>query len=235
MHSFGPLLTGPVDHSLSCFGLRSGIFHSIFHSTVMQLTCHLSDIMSCNFREPCIAYSPDSCAAKGAFSPPLFSLRRPRLHEKETPTELPGTGLNNFRIHAFERFLYRLRILISRALATFMDSLCQPCRRLLGLEHEQDRAQRRNQAYINFKSWSDNALNDSCHLCTLLFHSAAGRNYQQFITSYTAATYELGGYGLGTPNITDIIDENEGNFKYLAIVERVRPDSHKSRITCISA
>lgn len=116
-----------------------------------------------------------------------------------------------------------------------MDALCQPCRRLLGLGLEQERAQGRNQAYINFKPWSDNALNDSCHLCTLLFHSVAGRHYQQFITSYTAATYELGGRGLGSPNITDIIDENEGNFKFLAIVEKIRPDSHKSRMACISA
>lgn len=116
-----------------------------------------------------------------------------------------------------------------------MDSLCQQCQRLLGLGRKQDRAKGRNQTYINFKSWSDNALNDSCHLCTLLFHSAAGRHYQQFITSYTAATYMLGGRGLGSPNITDIIDENEGNFKFLAIVEKIRPDSHKSMITYISA
>lgn len=106
---------------------------------------------------------------------------------------------------------------------------------MLGLEHEQDWNQPPHQAYINFKSWSNNALNDSCHLCTLLFHSAAGRNYQQFIASYTAATYELGGHGLGSRNIRDIIDYNEGNFKYLAIVENIRPDSHKGRIACISA
>lgn len=115
-----------------------------------------------------------------------------------------------------------------------MDFLCEPCRRMLGLGQEQDRAQRPNQAYINFKSWSDNALNDSCHLCTLLFHSAAGRHYRQFIASYSAATYELGGIGLGSPNIRNIFDGNEGNFKYLAIVERIRPDSHKSRLACIT-
>lgn len=116
-----------------------------------------------------------------------------------------------------------------------MDSLCQQCQRLLGLGHKQDRAKRRNQTYINFKSWSDNALNDSCHLCTLLFHSAAGRHYQQFITSYTAATYELGGIDIGSPDIRNIIDKNGGNFKYLAIVERIRADSHKSKIACTTA
>lgn len=115
-----------------------------------------------------------------------------------------------------------------------MDSLCQPCRRVLGLGHEQARGLRRKKAYIDFKSWSDNALNDSCHLCTLLFHSAAGRNYQQFMASNTAATYELDGIGLGSPSIRNIIDTNEGNFKYLAIVEKIRPDSHKSRIPCAS-
>lgn len=100
---------------------------------------------------------------------------------------------------------------------------------MLGLERQQDRAQWRNKACINFKSWSENALNDSCHLCTLLFHSAAGRHYQQFIDSYTAATYELAGIGLGSPSVRNIIDKNEGNYKYLASVEKIRPDSHKSR------
>lgn len=165
---------------------------------------------------------------------PLFSLRRPQLHETETATELTDTGLNNFQIRTSRRVSHGVRILTSYVLAAFMDSLCQLCRRMLGLGHKQNQAQRSHRAYINFKSWSDNALNDSCHLCTLLFHSAAGRQYQQFIASYTGPTYELGGHGLGSSNVRNIIDKNEGNFKYLAIVEKIRPDSHKSKIACTS-
>lgn len=167
---------------------------------------------------------------KEPYFPPLFSLRLPRPHKKGIPTELPSTGLNN----TSELLLHRLRILTSSALAAIMDSLCQPCRRMLGLGHKQDRAQWRNEAHINFKSWSENALNDSCHLCTLLFHSAAGRHYQQFIASNKAATYELEGVGLGSLSIRNIIDRNEDNFKFLASVEKIRPDSHKSRIASIS-
>lgn len=202
-----------------------------------SLLDHSSAVMLFNCRGCCSACPQDSCAAKRAslttsLLPPSD---RPPPNEKENSTQGTGTDLNKFRIRTSERLLYPLRIMTSREPAAFMDSLCRPCRRMLGLGHQQERATWRNKAYINFKSWSDNALDGSCHLCTLLFHSAAGRHYRQFIDSYsTAATYELAGIGLGNPSIRNIIDTNEGNYKYLASVEKIHPDSHRSKIACIS-
>ncbi|WYZ37210.1 hypothetical protein EsH8_II_000716 [Colletotrichum jinshuiense] len=60
----------------------------------------------------------------------------------------------------------------------------------------------------------------------MLFYAAAGPHHQKFIEAHTAATYELSGSGLGR-KVRDFIDTNEGNFKYLALVETLRSDSHK--------
>lgn len=100
---------------------------------------------------------------------------------------------------------------------------------MFGLAHAPNRVQSRNNAHIDFNSWSHNALTDSCHLCTMLFYSAAGPRYQQFIDTYPASTYELSGIGLGTQTPEDFIDTNGRNFKYLATVEKLRPNSHKSK------
>lgn len=109
-----------------------------------------------------------------------------------------------------------------------MDSLCQACSGMLGLGDAKNHRKWKNKVDINFQRWSENALAGSCHLCTMLFYAAAGPHHQKFIEAHTAATYELSGSGLGR-KVRDFIDTNEGNFKYLALVETLRFDSHKSK------
>ncbi|KAF6813187.1 heterokaryon incompatibility protein [Colletotrichum sojae] len=75
---------------------------------------------------------------------------------------------------------------------------------------------------IDFKTWSENALAGSCHLCTLLFYAAAGPQHQLFINTHPGETHELAVNLSGT-----IVDRNEGNFKYLAVATKLSPDSQR--------
>ncbi|KAK2016920.1 HET-domain-containing protein [Colletotrichum eremochloae] len=109
-----------------------------------------------------------------------------------------------------------------------MDCLCQPCQSMLGLASAQSPHQHINR--VDFQMWSDNALIGSCHLCTLLFYAAAGPHHQSFIDDYTAASYEIWAEGLGKKmkwNFGGFIDRNEGNYKYLALVETLSSESPK--------
>lgn len=108
-----------------------------------------------------------------------------------------------------------------------MDFLRSSCEYMLGLTDTQTHRVCRNKIEINFDSWSNNALAGTCRLCTLLFYAAAGPNHKNFLKTHAGATYQLSGTGLGNKDVYDFIDTNEGNFKYLALVTALRPDSHK--------
>lgn len=108
-----------------------------------------------------------------------------------------------------------------------MDVLCHSCEGMLGLTDTQNHRRWRNKIEINFDSWSYNALASTCRLCTLLFYAAAGPNHKRFLETHTVATYQFSGIGLGSEDVLEFTDTNGNNFKYLAIVTTLRPDSHK--------
>lgn len=108
-----------------------------------------------------------------------------------------------------------------------MDVLCPSCESMLGLTDTQNHRRLRNKIEINFDSWSKNALASTCRLCTLLFYAAAGPNHKRFFETHAGATYQLSGIGLGSQDVLGFTDTNGNNFKYLAVVTTLRPDSHK--------
>lgn len=104
-------------------------------------------------------------------------------------------------------------------LSSGMDSLCESCEELL-----REDSRPGHKVAFGFQSWSRNALTSACHLCTLLFHSAAGADHKGFISNYTDAKYEISCLG------QRITDTNRGNYKYLAIAEQLGHGSQRSKL-----
>ncbi|KAF0317242.1 het domain containing protein [Colletotrichum asianum] len=80
---------------------------------------------------------------------------------------------------------------------------------------------------LDFKSWCENAIAGSCHLCTQLFYAVAGPDYRKVIDKFDAAIYQLG-FTVGAGNsgkYVKFIDASGSRNKYLAIAETLSLNS----------